>query len=276
MSRLLAIGCVGIVLGAIVSSACSSTSTGDIEAILDSGPRVIDITATSARIAAKTKIDLVCGVAFGTTEEYGRLATDDDMAGTGHADHAPLLTGLQPDTEYHFTFGGLGPDGTVYNYTDLTFRTKAQSPSATLGPSGVNLALLSEGASVADTSSNFGGADQSEPWGGSKAIDGDPGTQWSSNGDGNDAWIEIELPTETKITGLGLWSRTMGSSAQISSFRIVSGAGEVRGPFEVKDAASVQYFETDITARRVRFEVIESSGGNTGAVEIEIYGSPSR
>ena len=34
-------------------------------------------------------------------------------------------------------------------------------------------------------------------------IDGDPGTQWSSNGDGNDAWIEIDLATETRVTGVG-------------------------------------------------------------------------
>ena len=155
----------------------------------------------------------------------------------------------------------------------MTFRTMPEDPSAAMTPSGDNVALLSNGARVVGTSSNFGGGDDSGAWGGNQAIDGDPATQWSTDGDGNDGWIELELPIETRVTGLGFWSRTMGDSAQVQSFQVVSDKGEVRGPFRLEDAGGVAYFETDLTARRLRFEVVESSGGNVGAVEIEVYGT---
>ena len=107
------------------------------------------------------------------------------------------------------------------------------------------------------------------------AIDADPTTEWSSNGDGDDAWIEIELPTETHVTSLGLWTRTMGSSAQIFSFQVVTDSFEMDGPFTLSDAAGVHYFDTDLTGRRLRFEAVETSGGNTGVVDIEVYGEPA-
>ena len=66
----------------------------------------------------------------------------------------------------------------------------------------------------------------------------------------------------------------MGTSAQISSFQVVTDLGRSIGPFIVDSAATVTFFETDFEATRLRFEVIESSGGNTGAVEIEVYGAP--
>ena len=56
----------------------------------------------------------------------------------------------------------------------------------------------------------------------------------------------------------------------------MAGDGTVAGPFELDGASSVHYFETDFSARRLRFEVVKSTGGNTGTVEIEVYGEPSR
>ena len=267
---------VGLLLLALVSYACGSTEIGDLTPILESPPEVVDITAHSVRVTAVTNVDMACAIAYGPTEEYGSLATDTDMAGSGHRDHAPLLTSLQPDTEYHLTFGGIGPDGTVYRYKDLTFRTSPESPSASAKPEGDNLALLSGGARVVGTSSNFGDAGNSDTWGGNQAIDGDPATEWSTNGDGNDAWVEIELPAATEVTAVGFWTRTMGTSAEVHSFRVVSDQGDVEGPFQLEGASSSQYFQTELQAKRLRFEVVESSGGNTGAVEIEVYGRQAR
>ena len=218
---------VALFLMTLVSAGCGSGELGDMAAIFESPPEVVDVTAHSARVHAVTNIDVVCSVAYGETREYGRLATDSDMDASGHEDHGPLLTGLKPNTEYHLTFGGIGPDGTVYRYSDMTFRTKPAPVGAPAKPSGQDLALLANGARVVGTSSNFGGAGNSETWGGNQAIDGDASTQWSSDGDGNDAWIEIELAAETRVTGLGFWSRTMGSSAEVHAFR--GGIGRRRG-----------------------------------------------
>jgi hypothetical protein len=265
-----------IVLLGLILSACGASGVTDISAILDSGPTPVDITATSARIVAITSIDVVCSVAYGTTEEYGGLATDLDMAAGGHSDHGPVLTGLEPDTLYHYQLGGMGADGTVYRSENMTFRTPPADTAETQTPTDRNLALLSEGTRLVGTSSNFGGAENSGTWGGNSAVDGDPTTQWSSDGDGDDAWIEVELEEETHITRVGFWTRTMVTSAQIIRFQVVAGDGTVAGPFELDGASSVHYFETDFSARRLRFEVVKSTGGNTGAVEIEVYGEPSR
>ena len=139
---------------------------------------------------------------------------------------------------------------------------------------GENVALAEKGARVVGVSSIFGGGSNEGTWGANSAIDGDLSTQWSTDGDGDNAWIEIELPTQTHVTSLGFWTRTMGASAEIFSFRVATDGGAVAGPFKLAGPATAHYFDTDLTAKSLRFEVIETSGGNTGAVEIEIYGEP--
>ena len=136
-----------------------------------------------------------------------------------------------------------------------------------------NLAALTAGARVSGASSIFGGGDNDSAWGANNAIDGDPATEWSSQGDGGESWIEIELPARTRVTGIGFWTRTMGTSAEIHTFQVITDEGEIHGPFQVNDALSLHYFDTDLTATRLRFEAVETSGGNTGVVEVAIYGT---
>lgn len=279
---------LAITLGGLLAACDSSTAatptpgapgptgTGgikDLSEILASGPTFADVKPNSVTVLVDTKIPVVCAAAFGSDTTYGHLATDTDMAGGAHSNHHPLLTGLQPDTEYHMRVQGVGPDGTLYQSKDYTFRTAKAAPGSSKPP-GQNLALLSSGARVTGVSSNYGGEDNSSPYGADKAFDGDPGTQWSSNGDGNKAWVEIELASRAHITSLGFWTRTMGSSAQITSFQVLADDGKTFGPFKLADAAGIHYFPVDFTAKRLRFEAVETSGGNTGAVEIEVYGQP--
>ena len=112
-------------------------------------------------------------------------------------------------------------DGTLYRSQDYTFHTPKGDAAGTqpeTRPTGTNLALLSGGAKIAGVSSNYGG-DNTSSFGANNAFDGNPATQWSSNGDGDKAWIEVELPTSAHITGIGFWSRTMGTSARFSYFQ---------------------------------------------------------
>ena len=243
----------------------------DIAEVLISGPDVVDITPRSANLTAVSNTDLVCAVAYGLTTDYGQIATDTDMAGGGHSDHHPRLTGLEPDTVYHYRLGGIGPDVTVYRSQDLTFRTPPAEAGTGQRPSGDNLASLANGARVIGVSSNFGG-DNTGAWGANSTLDGSASTAWSSNGDGNEAWIEIELPDETHVTAIGFWTRTMGSSAEVFSFAIVTDLGETHGPFNLDGADVTKYIDTDFVATRLRFQAIETSGGNVGAIEIEVFG----
>ena len=84
---------------------------------------------------------------------------------------------------------------------------------------GINLALMENGAS--------------------NELDRDLATDWSSAGDGDDAWIEVELAEVTRIRSVGFWTRTMGNSAQVRSFQVTTDDGEVHGPFAVDLATTV-------------------------------------
>ena len=260
-----------LVLG-IAASVMAACGTANFDGMLVEEPSVVEISSNSATIAATTADDTVCAIAFGPTTDYGRVATDLDMSSEGHQMHRPVLTGLQPDTLYHFKFGGIGPDGTVFESNDRTFRTLPEDPSAMVRSQMTNLALISNGARVVAASSVFGGDE--DAWGPDQAIDGNPSTHWATQGDGDSAWIEIELADETSISEIGFWSRTMGTTAQIFTFRVVTDRGETYGPFDLTDASTTNHFPVEFTAKRLKFEAVKTSGSNTGAVEIEVYGPP--
>ena len=65
----------------------------------------------------------------------------------------------------------------------------------------------------------------------------------------------------------------MGTSTGIVSIRVVSDNGGEAEPFILEGAGRIIYFEAEITGKRLRFEALETSGGNTGVAEIEAYGS---
>lgn len=249
----------------------SGPATSPIEDILGGGIRLEDVGPNSANLRVVTTLPVVCAVVFGHDTTYGNISTDPDMGGTAHSEHWAPLRGLEPDTVYHYRLQGTGADGTLYVSEDMTFQTAPGAPNqADRGP---NLASASEGASVRDASSVFGG---SSAWQAENAIDGDTSTEWSSNGDGDAAFITIDLGEETRLTAVGLWSRTMGTSAEIKQFQVVTDRGETLGPFTLPDANGLHIFDVSAIARSLRFEVVSSSGGNTGAVEVAAYGAGSR
>ena len=237
---------------------------------LDQPPAVTDITAADAILRFDSTIPLACAIVYGQTTDYGMIATDMDMAGGAHTDHHPLLTGLEPDTEYHYRVQGSAADGSIFVGEDATFATPAATPSAE-----VNLASLAAGARVIAVSSNFGGATDDEAWGADSAIDGSAATAWSSNGDGNDAFIEIQFAAESIINAVEVWTRTMSNNtAQIFTFTLTTASGNQLGPFDLTDASQGYRFEIDgVVTRSLRLDVIDSNGGNTGLVEFAAYGS---
>jgi len=238
-----------------------------LEDVLANNPDFSSIGSEVGTVYINTTVPLVCAAVYGEDTVYGMIATDLDMMRGAHNIHSPRLTSLKPGTVYHVRFHGIDANGTFYQSKDYIFTTKTAEKEA-----GKNLALITNGAKITGISSNFGGSLDSK-WGGNNAIDGDFSTEWSSNGDGDNAWIEIELKEINKINKIGLFTRTMGSSGQILSFQIkLDGGQEVYGPFEVVDATEIHYFDVNFTTKKLLFEVVDSSGGNTGAVEIEVYG----
>jgi hypothetical protein len=197
------------------------------------------------------------------------------MMGGAVREHSVSLTGLTPNTLYHYRITLTDEQARVYQSEDLTFTTAASDASpAAPPPGGENVASLAAGARIRDVSSNFGGGDNDSSFGANNAIDGQPSTQWSSDGDGDDAWIEIELPETYDVHTIGFWTRTMpNDTAQIFTFTTITADGEIHGPFELADANQIYYFPVEFTARTLRFEADSTNTGNTGAVEIEVYGN---
>ena len=137
------------------------------------------------------------------------------------------------------------------------------------------MASISNGARIVSVSSNIGFQDNTGRWGANTAIDSDEKTAWSSNGDGDNAFIEIELSDMAQIDAVEFWTRSMSNNtAQIFSFTVTNEIGDTFGPFTLPDANKSYQFSVEIIARRLRFDVQSSNGGNTGAIDIRAYGEP--
>ncbi|MEX1209102.1 MAG: discoidin domain-containing protein [Acidimicrobiia bacterium] len=244
----------------ILAAGCGSSPGSDQEVfdfgdIAAAGP-VIEPhpSGTSATLRVTTSIDAVCAVAFGETAALGMLATDQGMAGTGHADHEVVLGGLAPDTEYFYRLQGVGADGRLYRSELLTFRT----PLATEALPGANVA---QGATVLEVSSEF-----SDAFGAVNAIDGDPATEWSTAGDGDDGYLVIDLGRAVDVVAVGFHTRSMSDgTATTEAFTVTVDGDDIYGPFPVGRS------DVSFTGQIIRFDVTTSTGGNTGAAEIEVF-----
>lgn len=239
------------------------------------GPNVLDNTGISAVIQFAAGVPTMCNVAYGMDTTYGAIGTMPMMAG-GVRDHSVTLRSLTPNTTYHYRITLTDQQARVYQSEDFTFTTAATEPVPLAEqPDGENVASLAAGATVIGVSSNFGGGDNDSTFGANNAVDGQTNTEWSSNGDGDDAWIEIELDRTYDVHTIGFWTRMMPNhTAQIFSFTVATDDGETYGPFELADSSQMYYFPMEFTARTLRFDAAETNTGNTGAVEIEVYGAP--
>ena len=254
-------------MGSGVASAQGVTATGS-PAAAPGTDEVIDFAAiqatevaidpdpsgTSATLTVGTTIDAACAVVFGEDETFGRLATDRDMAGAAHRDHHVVLGGLRPATAYVFRLQGSGIDGRLYRSRPFSFTTPAPSASAP-----TDLAI---GARVVEVSSEFSAA-----FAGENAVDGDPTTEWSSRGDGDAASIALDLGRPVDVSAVAFRTREMSDgSAVTQTFRVIAD-GTSFGPFPASELVPLA-----IMAQVLRFDVETSTGGNTGATEIEVFG----
>ena len=222
----------------------------------------------TASLPIETNVPVACTIVYGETEAFGSLTLDQDMAGGTHSVHNPLLSGLKPETTYYFRVQGLDDDGVLYISDVMTFTTPAFEEEVT-----TNLASPDLGATVTGFSSAFGDAAIDERWGAGMAFDDNPNTQWSSAGDGDEAWIEVELAQKARIDSVEFWSRAMNDGSSITlEFTITTDDGTEYGPFELPDADEAYEFEVEIEAQTLRFDLVSTTGGNTGVVNIAVYG----
>ena len=241
-----------------------------LEEVTESAAQILDITDSAARLNFIGTIPLACTIVFGETTEFGSAAIDLDMNGGAIIEHNPLMLNLKPDTEYFYRLQGSAEDGTFYASEIGSFRTLPVSNEQV-----DNLLAPERGAEVIGVSSNFNGQPNDGVWGIFNAFDNNPNTAWSSSGDGDDAWLEVQLGQRSRITRIEFWTRSMtNGTAQIFEFTVTTDSGDVYGPFSLADPDQAYGFDVDFEASTLRFDVIDSNGGNTGAIEIAAYGEP--
>lgn len=247
----------------------ASISFLPVDAILEDGLQVTNFANDgTATLPITTTVPVACSIVYGTTPEFGQLSVDQDMAGGTHSDHNPLLLDLEPETTYYYRVQGVDDFGNIYLSDTMTFTTPEQVETENN-----NLLSPDNGATILGYSSAFGGAEADETWGIASAFDGSQNSAWSSAGDGDDAYVEVQLAGRASINRVEFWTRSMSNNtAQVFEFTITTETGEVYGPFTLPDASQSHTFDVAFEAETLRFDVTDSNGGNTGAVEIAVYG----
>ena len=246
-----------------------SVTIRPLEAVTKSSAQILDLNSSSARLNFVGTVHLACTVVFGTSVQFGSAAIDLNMNGGAIIEHNPILRNLTPDTLYYYRLQGSAQDGTLYVSEISTFRTPPKTTQASQ-----NLLSSANGALVIGVSSNFGGQPNDGSWGILNAFDGDPNTAWASNGDGDKAWFAVRLAQRSHISQIEFWSRVMtDKTSEIFEFTVTADDGIVYGPFTVPDADRAYSFSVNFDTSTMRFDVVKSSGGNTGAREVAAYGS---
>lgn len=276
MVYVLVIGLIGGLLVLAQEEAQTITVSGNdvqimpLSVVTESETQVLDVTDTTARVNFIGTVPLACYLVYGTDESFGSVTNDPNMAQSAIIEHNPVMLDLEPDTEYLFRMQGIGEDGVIYVSELYRFRTLPADEEVS-----ANLLSPESGAVVLEVSSNFGNQPNDGRWGILNAFDDNPATEWSSSGDGDDAYFVVELSGEHRIHTIEYRTRAMNDGTAITeAFTITTDSGEVFGPFEVEEYTELTTFEVDFVATTLRYDVERSTGGNTGIIDIAVYGAP--
>ena len=214
----------------------------------------------SAVVQVETNPPTVCAIAYGRTAVLGSIADDPNMGGTAISRHSVLLGGLTSGTTYRFLLTATDAQGRVFQTRELTtFTTPRQSAAP-----GQDIAI---GAKIVAVSSQWSNAYRA-----ANAVDGNLSTEWASAEDGDRAFIEIDLGRQRKITGISFVTREMSDGSAITrTFAVVVDGRRRYGPFPAGNRFDPHIVPVSFMGRFLRFEVVQSTGGNTGAAEIEVF-----
>ena len=212
-----------------------------------------------------TSEPMICAIVWGETDALGRFNNSLSMNGTGITDHDVYLPDAIAGRTYHYVVQGTTADGTLYRSDLATFTIPRNSrPTTPTSTPSQNLAL---DANVIDVSSEF-----SDSYAATNAIDGAGTTEWSSAGDGNDAFITLELVEAAPIGTVAFITRSMlDGTATTHTYTVTLDGGTTLGPFPAGTPADPTPSNIDATARTLRFDVDTSTSGNVGAVEIQVF-----
>jgi hypothetical protein len=253
--------CLGLTACGGTGVTKNTTSVRDFR-LIEVGKIHLQIAADgrSAVVQVETNPPTVCAIAYGRTAALGSIADDPNMGGTAISRHSVLLGGLTPGTTYRFLLTATDAQGRVFQTRELTTFTTARQSAAP----GQDIAI---GAKIVAVSSQWSNAYRA-----ANAVDGNLSTEWASADDGDRAFIEIDLGRQRKITGISFVTREMSDGSAITrAFAVVVDGRKRYGPFSAGNRLDPHIVPVSFTGRFLRFEVVQSTGGNTGAAEIEVF-----
>ncbi|CAN5528763.1 hypothetical protein BH23ACT3_BH23ACT3_06770 [soil metagenome] len=212
----------------------------------------------------ETTEPMICAIVWGETETLGRFNNSLAMNGTGIINHDVFLPEVVPGDMYFFRIQGSTADGTLYQsdldtFTIPVIETGGGDDTAEFGE---NLAL---GATVAEVSSEFNAS-----FAAANAIDDSGTTEWSSAGDGDDAFITLDLGAEREIAAVQYITRSMLDGSAIAETFTVTIDDASFGPFPAGTPVEPNTAAVQAVGRTVRFDVETSTGGNIGAVQVRV------
>jgi len=208
---------------------------------------------------------MICAIVWGEDETFGNFNNSLNMAGTGIVQHDVFLPGVVPGVEYSYVVQGTTADGTLYRSEVGTFVIPESESTGTMGEEATNLALNAE---IVEVSSEF-----SDAFAAINAVDGDLAKEWSSAGDGDEASITVDLGGPVDVSAFEFLTRSMTDGSAITdTFTVTIDGAETLGPFPAGNASDPRPSDVAVTGQVFTFDVVASSGGNTGAVEIRILG----
>ncbi|MEQ8718338.1 MAG: discoidin domain-containing protein [Acidimicrobiales bacterium] len=214
---------------------------------------------------------MICAIVWGEDGTFGRFNNSLAMNGTGIIEHDVFLPDLVQGEPYAFRVQGTTADGRQFRSDTLEFTIPVTEPVEG-GASADELGLgqnLTPAATVSDFSSEFSAA-----FAATNAIDGDPGTEWSTRGDGDEGFITVDLGGATEIGGVSFVTRSMADGSAITdTFTVTVDGGETFGPFPAGSPADERIAQFTATGSELRFDVETSTGGNVGAIDIAVYES---
>lgn len=214
----------------------------------------------------RTTEPMICAIVWGETEALRRFNNSLAMNGTGIVDHDVFLPDLVPGETYHYRVQGSTADGTLYQSELDTFVIPVLEDAGSADDTaslGENLALA---ATVSGVSSEF-----NDSFAAANAIDDSGTSEWSSAGDGDDAYMTLDLGAARDIGAVQYITRSMLDGSAIVETFTVTIDGETFGPFSAGTPAEPNTARVDAVGRTVRFDVETSTGGNVGAVELRVF-----
>ena len=225
---------------------------------------VDELAGTRGVVRFTTSRPVKCRLELGSTADVlDRYFTDPELEPNALVtEHRIPVENLFPNTKYFFR-------ARVTDELDVITATPLQEFRTPVAPVSrlKNVALTTEGTTVVSVSSS-----KSDAFSAVRALDDDFVTEWATNGEGDAARLELDLGQTRRLTAFAFRSRSRTDGTAIITRVGLSLDGAAEQVFDTPDHRQLYLFTLPaaVDARRVVVRAVASTGGDTGAKEVQL------